>query len=100
MAGPALRGPRDIAAGLRGMSVAADLDFSGYRSSEVLSAATWKTFIEVYLEDFTSCPLYPGLGRFVVATTWQFGDWYSIEPVGFAPRPAEAQQPRLPQVAR
>ena len=38
----------------------------------------WKTFIEVYLEDYHVAPFHPGLGNFVTCDdlTWQFGDWY------------------------
>jgi choline monooxygenase len=41
----------------------------------------WKTFIEVYLEDYHVAPYHPGLGNFVTCDdlTWQFGDWYSVQ---------------------
>ncbi len=44
----------------------------------------WKTFIEVYLEDYHVAPFHPGLGNFVTCDdlTWQFGDWYSVQRVG------------------
>ncbi|HRF31786.1 MAG TPA: RHO alpha subunit C-terminal catalytic domain-containing protein, partial [Azonexus sp.] len=44
----------------------------------------WKTFIEVYLEDYHVVPYHPGLGNFVTCDdlTWQFGDWYSVQKVG------------------
>ena len=79
--------PRDIAADLRGMSVAADLDFSGYRLDHVEVHEcnyNWKTFIEVYLEDYHVVPFHPGLGHFVDCNDlkWEFGDWYSVQTVG------------------
>ena len=44
----------------------------------------WKTFIEVYLEDYHVEPFHPGLGQFVTCDDlkWQFGDWYSVQTVG------------------
>ncbi|WP_300443216.1 RHO alpha subunit C-terminal catalytic domain-containing protein, partial [Zoogloea sp.] len=44
----------------------------------------WKTFIEVYLEDYHVAPYHPGLGHFVTCDdlTWQFGQWYSVQRVG------------------
>src|SRR5690606_12618192 len=44
----------------------------------------WKTFIEVYLEDYHVAPFHPGLGRFVTCDDlrWEFSDWYSAQRVG------------------
>ena len=44
----------------------------------------WKTFIEVYLEDYHVAPFHPGLGKFVSCADlrWQFGDWHSVQTVG------------------
>jgi len=44
----------------------------------------WKTFIEVYLEDYHVSPFHPGLGRFVSCEdlSWEFADWYSLQRVG------------------
>jgi phenylpropionate dioxygenase-like ring-hydroxylating dioxygenase large terminal subunit len=44
----------------------------------------WKTFIEVYLEDYHVGPFHPGLGRFVTCDdlSWEFNDWYSLQKVG------------------
>jgi len=44
----------------------------------------WKTFIEVYLEDYHVGPFHPGLGRFVSCDdlSWEFADWYSLQRVG------------------
>jgi phenylpropionate dioxygenase-like ring-hydroxylating dioxygenase large terminal subunit len=44
----------------------------------------WKTFIEVYLEDYHVEPFHPGLGRFVSCTnlSWQFGETFSVQTVG------------------
>ncbi|WP_434515674.1 aromatic ring-hydroxylating dioxygenase subunit alpha [Dechloromonas sp. ARDL1] len=81
------KGPRSANADLGGMKVARDLDFSGYKLDHVEMHEcnyNWKTFIEVYLEDYHVVPYHPGLGNFVTCEdlTWQFGDWYSVQKVG------------------
>ncbi len=81
------RGARDIAADLHNLSVAADLSFEGFRLDHVRiheCAYNWKTFIEVYLEDYHVEPFHPGLGKFVTCEdlTWQFDDRYSVQTVG------------------
>jgi phenylpropionate dioxygenase-like ring-hydroxylating dioxygenase large terminal subunit len=47
-------------------------------------AFNWKTFIEVYLEDYHVVPFHPGLGNFVDADNlkWEFGEWYNVQTVG------------------
>ncbi|MEB2348641.1 MAG: aromatic ring-hydroxylating dioxygenase subunit alpha [Comamonadaceae bacterium] len=81
---------RDIAADLAGMGVAADLSFDGYvfdRAELHECHYNWKTFIEVYLEDYHVGPFHPGLGNFVTCDdlSWQFGREYSVQTVGVAP---------------
>ena len=81
------KGPRSANADLGGMKVAGELDFSGYKLDKVeihQCNYNWKTFIEVYLEDYHVVPFHPGLGNFVTCDdlTWQFGDWYSVQQVG------------------
>jgi phenylpropionate dioxygenase-like ring-hydroxylating dioxygenase large terminal subunit len=81
------KGPRSANADLGGMKVARDLDFTGYKLDHVEMHEcnyNWKTFIEVYLEDYHVVPYHPGLGNFVTCDdlTWQFGDWYSVQKVG------------------
>jgi phenylpropionate dioxygenase-like ring-hydroxylating dioxygenase large terminal subunit len=80
-------GSRDIAAELAGLKVARDLDFSGYMLDRVELHEcdyNWKTFIEVYLEDYHVAPFHPGLGGFVTCDdlAWQYGDRYSVQTVG------------------
>jgi len=80
-------GRRDIAKDLAGMELASAFDFSGYKLDKVITHEchyNWKTFIEVYLEDYHVVPFHPGLGGFVNCDelTWQFSDWYSIQRVG------------------
>jgi choline monooxygenase len=81
------KGPRSANADLAGMKVAGELKFDGYKLDHVELHEcnyNWKTFIEVYLEDYHVVPYHPGLGGFVTCDdlTWQFGDWYSVQRVG------------------
>jgi choline monooxygenase len=83
-AGP---GQRSVASDLAGMGAALDLDFSGYafdRAEMHECNYNWKTFIEVYLEDYHVGPFHPGLGSFVTCEdlSWQFGQHYSVQKVG------------------
>jgi len=72
---------------LKNLSVTKDLDFSGYMFDRVEVQTcdyNWKTFIEVYLEDYHVEPFHPGLGGFVScdALRWEFGQDYSVQTVG------------------
>ncbi len=83
------KGPRSPNADLAGMQMAPALDFSGFKLDRVeihRCNYNWKTFIEIYLEDYHVVPFHPGLGRFVTCRdlSWQFGDWYSVQRVGLA----------------
>jgi len=80
-------GPRDVHADLGKLGVAKDLDFSGYLLDHVEVHEcnyNWKTFIEVYLEDYHVAPFHPGLGKFVSCEDlhWEFGSWHSVQTVG------------------
>ena len=80
-------GPRDVARDLASAGIPGELDFSGYLLDHVEiheCAYNWKTFIEVYLEDYHVVPFHPGLGHFVSCDDlrWEFGDWYSVQTVG------------------
>jgi choline monooxygenase len=79
----------DVAASLSRIGAAADLDFSGYVLDKVQLHEVdynWKTFIEVYLEDYHVGPFHPGLGNFVACDDlrWDFGRDYSVQTVGVA----------------
>ena len=73
--------------GQGGLGVAADLDFRGYQfhSAQLHECNyNWKTFIEVYLEDYHVVPFHPGLGGFVECEDlrWEFGQHHSVQTVG------------------
>ena len=81
---------RDIAADLAGMACAQHLNFDGmalHHTEMHLCNYNWKTFIEVYLEDYHVGPFHPGLGNFVTCDDlqWQFAPEYSVQTVGVAP---------------
>ncbi|MCJ0764100.1 aromatic ring-hydroxylating oxygenase subunit alpha [Variovorax terrae] len=89
---------RDIAADLAGMGPRAELDFSGYAFDRVELHEcnyNWKTFIEVYLEDYHVGPFHPGLGQFVTCDDlrWEFKPEYSVQTVGVANRLGKAGSP-------
>ena len=80
-------GGRNVAADLAQVGLEQELDFSGYLLDHVEvheCQYNWKTFIEVYLEDYHVEPFHPGLGHFVSCSDlrWNFGDWYSVQTVG------------------
>ncbi|MDA8454653.1 aromatic ring-hydroxylating dioxygenase subunit alpha [Acidovorax sp. GBBC 3334] len=80
---------RDIAADLAGMGPVAELSFDGYVRDKVELHEcnyNWKTFIEVYLEDYHVGPFHPGLGNFVTCDDlrWEFQKHYSVQTVGVA----------------
>jgi phenylpropionate dioxygenase-like ring-hydroxylating dioxygenase large terminal subunit len=79
-------GRRDVQADLAKLGVK-DFDFSGYvydRTVITQYRQNWKTFIEVYLEDYHVEPFHPGLGQFVQCADlrWEFGEQYSVQTVG------------------
>jgi choline monooxygenase len=86
---------RPVAADLAGMGPLADLDFSGHVLDRVEMHEchyNWKTFIEVYLEDYHVGPFHPGLGSFVTCDDlrWEFKKHYSVQTVGMANRLGKA----------
>jgi phenylpropionate dioxygenase-like ring-hydroxylating dioxygenase large terminal subunit len=79
-------GKRKVAQDMAKLSVLKDFDFSGYMLERIQIDeydCNWKTFIEVYLEDYHVDPYHPGLSHFVNTEKleWEFGDWYSVQTV-------------------
>lgn len=78
---------RDVAADLAGLNAHTELDFSGYVLDKIElhhCNYNWKTFIEVYLEDYHVAPFHPGLGHFVTCDDlrWSFLQHASVQTVG------------------
>ena len=79
----------DVASELASLGAQAAFDFSGFMLDRVyLHECTynWKTFVEVYLEDYHVGPFHPGLGNFVACEDlrWEMGADYSVQTVGIA----------------
>jgi phenylpropionate dioxygenase-like ring-hydroxylating dioxygenase large terminal subunit len=80
-------GPREPAQDMARVFARPEFDFSDYVLDHVETHTcryNWKTFIEVYLEDYHVAPFHPGLGRFVTCETldWEFAETYSMQRVG------------------
>ncbi|MDH3459490.1 MAG: aromatic ring-hydroxylating dioxygenase subunit alpha [Burkholderiaceae bacterium] len=80
---------RDVTADLASLGPRAQFDFNGYVLDRVYTHEcdyNWKTFIEVYLEDYHVGPFHPGLGNFVTCDElrWEMGANYSVQTVGIA----------------
>ena len=89
---------RDIDADLADMGPRADLDFTGFVLDRVELHEcnyNWKTFIEVYLEDYHVAPFHPGLGSVVTCDDlrWEFKTHYSVQTVGPAKPHTQAGTP-------
>jgi phenylpropionate dioxygenase-like ring-hydroxylating dioxygenase large terminal subunit len=88
-------GTPDVGTELARLELPAEFDFSGYVLDRVHLHEcdyNWKTFIEVYLEDYHVGPFHPGLGNFVACDDlrWQMGPEYSVQTVGIAHHAGEA----------
>lgn len=89
---------RNIADELNQIGCKTDFDFTGYQLHSVDIAHynfNWKTFIEVYLEDYHVGPYHPGLNQFVDCgdLAWDFGEHYSVQTVGFRAMPHQHATP-------
>jgi choline monooxygenase len=92
------RNGTDVQAQLAGMGPRAALDFDGMVLDRVELHEcnyNWKTFIEVYLEDYHVGPFHPGLGNFVTCKDlrWEFQDNFSVQTVGVANQLGKAGSP-------
>jgi phenylpropionate dioxygenase-like ring-hydroxylating dioxygenase large terminal subunit len=84
-------GQRDVGRDLESLAARPEIDFSGFMLDRVRVdeyPVNWKTFVEVYLEDYHVAPFHPGLSHFVACEqlTWEFGDHYSVQTVGIHQR--------------
>ncbi|MGJ7495336.1 aromatic ring-hydroxylating oxygenase subunit alpha [Variovorax sp. RT4R15] len=85
--GQLFEGARDPARDMAALFAQPEFDFSDYVLDHVevhQCNYNWKTFIEVYLEDYHVAPFHPGLGSFVDCDdlSWDFADFYSMQRVG------------------
>ncbi len=91
-------GSPDVQADLASLGPRADLDFTGMVLDRVELHEcdyNWKTFIEVYLEDYHVGPFHPGLGSMVSCDDlrWELKENYSVQTVGVANRLGKAGSP-------
>ena len=85
----------NVATDLAALGARAGLDFSGYVYDRTYlhdCDYNWKSFIEVYLEDYHVGPFHPGLSNFVSCDDlqWEMGRDYSVQTVGVAHSGGEA----------
>lgn len=86
---------RNVAAELNQIKCAAYFNFVDFKYSNMVVEDydfNWKTFIEVYLEDYHVSSFHPGLNQFVDCgdLTWDFGEHFSAQIVGIQPDLAQA----------
>lgn len=79
--------PQNILSELEKVPFLEEIDFSNYQLDSIktnILKYNWKTFIEVYLEDYHVEAFHPGLGQFVNCNDlqWHFGKNWSVQSVG------------------
>jgi choline monooxygenase len=89
---------RQVATDLQSLGPRLQLDFNGHVLDHIQIHEchyNWKTFIEVYLEDYHVGPFHPGLGQFVSCDDlrWEFGAQHSVQTVGAKNELARAGSP-------
>lgn len=94
--------PHNIAHELANLGCKQSFDFTNYYFDKVSIEHynfNWKTFIETYLEDYHVGPFHPGLNQFVNCDdlTWEFGEHYSVQTVGYKPSPERHSTPTYRQ---
>lgn len=72
---------------LKALGLSEYLDFDNYVFSEMTTTTygyNWKSFLEVYLENYHVFQVHPGLKKYVSPgdLEWEIGDDYSIQKVG------------------
>ena len=91
-------GSRSVAQDLSALGPAAELGFAGHVYDRTIVHEcdyNWKTFIEVYLEDYHVGPFHPGLGALVTCDDlrWEFGAHHSVQTVGLNRRASAPGSP-------
>ncbi|PKQ40651.1 Rieske (2Fe-2S) protein [Pseudomonas sp. YY-1] len=95
VAGFLFEGPRDPVADIGALFRRPDMDFSDYQLDHVEMhpcKCNWKTFIEIYNDDYHIVSFHPGLRRYVRSEglQWDYGDWYSLQRINVNPNLARA----------
>lgn len=84
IAGFLFEGPRNPIDDIGALFDRPELDFSDYELDHVEMhpcKCNWKTFIEIYNDDYHIASFHPGLRRYVRSEglSWEYGDWYSLQ---------------------
>jgi phenylpropionate dioxygenase-like ring-hydroxylating dioxygenase large terminal subunit len=87
VSGLLFEGVRNPLADMADLFARPEFDFSGYALGHVelhSCAYNWKTFLEIYNDDYHIAPFHPGLSRYVNSKglSWDFGDWFSVQRIG------------------
>ncbi|MBB3103072.1 aromatic ring-hydroxylating oxygenase subunit alpha [Azomonas macrocytogenes] len=77
-------GPHHARAELENLLAAPECDFSGYALDHVElhdCACNWKTFIEIYNDDYHIAAFHPGLKRYVCSDdlSWEYGRAFNVQ---------------------
>ena len=77
-------GPRDPTDDIAGLFDHPEMDFSGYALDHVEMhpcKCNWKTFLEIYNDDYHIATFHPGLRKYVRSEglKWEYDDWYSLQ---------------------
>ena len=89
VAGFLFEGGRDPQPDIGALLRRPEMDFSDYVLDHVEvhpCQCNWKTFIEIYADDYHIASFHPGLRRYVnsAGLTWEYGNWYSLQRIGVA----------------
>lgn len=87
VSGLLFEGKRNPAADMATLFTRPEFDFSDYALGHVelhSCAYNWKTFLEIYNDDYHIAAFHPGLSRYVNSKglNWDYGDWFSMQRIG------------------
>jgi choline monooxygenase len=90
MNGFLFEGARDPVRDLRGLFDRPEFDFGDYVLDHVevhRCECNWKTFVEIYNDDYHIGPFHPGLGQYVHSEglSWEYDEWYSVQRIDVDP---------------
>lgn len=89
VSGLLFEGERNPAEDMAALFSLPEFDFSDYALAHVelhSCPCNWKTFIEIYNDDYHIAPFHPGLRRYVNSDGlhWDYGDWFSVQRINVA----------------
>jgi phenylpropionate dioxygenase-like ring-hydroxylating dioxygenase large terminal subunit len=95
VAGFLFEGERDPANDIGGLFDRPEMDFRDYELDHVemhSCKCNWKTFLEIYNDDYHIASFHPGLRRYVNSggLSWSYGDWFSLQRINVSSNLARA----------